>query len=317
MLEKIKKLVRNEFKKSNFKSFFFFLILSTLIWVLVQFSKHYTEVLVVPVQYINYPKDKIINKKGSTLELRVKKSGFQIAWFKLFRPKIKIDLSTLPADSTFLEYSIRKYHKDLLRELPLDLNNAEFLDEAIHIPYLTKSVKKVPLVSKMNIQYAPGYASEQEVQLKPDSVKLSGPDSLLNTISKIYTKPTKREDVKKDLDGAVKLENPDSRLTLYQNKVSYHLGVEKFTERELTVPITVIHAPENIDISLYPPSVRITFKVSLKRYNQIQSIDFQIVCDYNDISTKQKFLFPRVTEKPKIIKSVNIFPKKIQYVIKK
>src|SRR5699024_4202809 len=183
----------------------------------VQFSEHYTEVLKVPVKFVNYPKDKIINKKGDKLDVRVKQSGFQIAWFKIFRPTIKVDLAPLPADSSHLEYNVRRYHKALLKDLPGDLNNAEFLNDVLLIPFAPKTVKKVPVVSQLRVQYGPGYASEQKVQITPDTIRISGAKSLVDTISEIKTIPLKKENVQGDIEGEVSLQKPSDELTLYEN----------------------------------------------------------------------------------------------------
>ena len=317
MLDKLKKTIRGEFKRANLKSFVFFLGLSTVIWFFVQFSKHYTEVLTVPIKYQNYPNDKLINKDGSQLKLQVKQTGFQLVWFRLFKPTIYINLSALPADSTFLRFDIASHHGELVKELPSDFNNVQFLDNEIQIPFELQAVKKVPIASAIRVQFAPGYSSEEDIKLLPDSVKISGPEKLLDSVTKIYTTAINKQKVETDLNAVVRLKKPFDDVTLYHRKVNYSLEVEKFTEREISVPITVINAPSNAVISLYPSTVSIVFNVSLQRFYQIQRMDFEVVCDYNDIVENKNFLIPRIETKPDLIKNVRVFPQKIQYVIKK
>lgn len=317
MLDKFKKTIRGEFKRANLKSFVFFLGLSTVIWFFVQFSKHYTEVLTVPIKYQNYPKDKLINEEGSLLKLQVKQTGFQLVWFKLFKPTVYINLSALPADSTFLRFDINSNHSELVKELPSDFNNVQFLDNAIQIPFQLQAVKTVPIASKIRIQFAAGYSAEKAIRLIPDSVKISGPEKLLDSVTKIYTAAINKQQVETDLNAVVKLKKPFKDVALYRREVNYSLAVEKFTEREITIPITMINAPSNATISLYPSTVSVVFNVSLQRFHQIQRMDFEVVCDYNDIVENQKFLIPRIEAKPELIKNIRLFPQKVQYVIKK
>src|SRR5690625_1466772 len=227
-------------------------------------------------------------------------------------PELSIDLSNLPADSINLLYSIRDHRDFLIKELPLDVRNIDFLDRELTIPYKEKNTKVVPVFSHIDIDFAPGYSSENEVKIIPDSVHIIGPENLLDTISKVYTKSLTKENVKNDLNDVVGLDNskyPD--LSFGRNKVNYSLKVEKFTERKLNVPIKVINAPKGMTISLYPAEVMITFKVSLKRFNQIQGIDFDVVCDYKDLIENQNFFIPKIVSKPDVVKNVRLSPRKI------
>lgn len=317
MLKQIIKIIRAEFKKSNVKSFLFFLGFSSVIWLLVQFSRTYNEVLTVPVSFENYPKDKLIEKEGDNLDIRVEQNGFQIAWFKLFRPQVSIDIEDLPQDSTYFVYKIKDHQAELNRKFPMDINKVDFLNTEIRIPFQFKKEKKLPIVSNVKIQYAPGYSSEETLEFDPDSVMVSGKEKVIDTLTKVYTKKLTLKNVKKTLEGEVELDDFDTAITLYEEKVAYNLPVEKFTERQLTIPLTVINVPPGEVVNLYPPSVDVRFKVSLERFKQIQSIDFQLVVDYNDISEDNSFVIPKITKSPRIIKGIDISPRKVQYVIRK
>ncbi len=317
MQQKIKKIIRAEFKRTNLKAFLFFLIFSALIWLLVQFSKHYTEVVEVPVTFINIPKDKLIEKKSDVLIIQTQQSGFQLAWFALFKPKISIDLSTLPAKNGQLNYVIHNHRKTLEEKLPLDFSHLKFLDSELHIPYQDKKVKKVPLISQIHVQYAPGYSSLKGVELQPDSIKVSGPKAILDTLKWIRTAKMRKENVKDTTTGTVKLIQPDSKIGLFQTRINYLIGVQKFTEREIHVPITIINAPANATVSLYPATVTVTFNISLEKYEQIQQTDFKVVCNYKDLDKNQTFLIPKLQKKPSLAKNVRLSPHKIQFVVKR
>ncbi len=316
MASQIKKILKSEFKKANFKSFLFFLLFSSVIWLIVQFSQQYTEILEIPVKYENFPQDKLIKEKGSTLEIRVQQSGFQLAWFKLFAHEVKIDLAELPTDSIYLKYNLLENHYNLVKNLPIDLNKAEFLEKEILIPFQMKSVKKVPVISKIEINYAPGFSAEEEITLLTDSIQISGAQPVLDSIQEVYTKAVTFDDVKEDLLEEVSLEKPE-KASLYQDKIHFRLEVEKFTERKMNLPIEVVNAPPNIQISLYPSEVELSFKVSLAKYNLVEPLDFQVVCDYKDLMDDQEFFVPKIIQKPDYVQGIHISPRTIEYIIKK
>lgn len=316
MPSKLKEIVKSEFKKTNVKSFFFFLFFSSLIWLIVQFSEQHTEILNIPVYYENYPKDKLIEDEKSDLEIRVQQTGFQLAWLKMFRPEVRIDLTELPADSSFLKYSILENYYELAKKIPVDMNKAEFLEKEIRIPYHLKSTKLVPLISNIKINYAPGYASEEKLTLLTDSIQISGSQSVLDSTEQVYTQKKSFKEVNADLLEKVKVKAPKD-INLYQDEVYFRIKVERFTEKQMEIPIEVINAPPGIKVSLYPASIDVNFKVSLARYNQIEELDFRIVCDYKDLQEDQKFFIPRVLEKPESIQALQLNPRKIDYIIKK
>ncbi len=311
-----KKIIQTEFKKNNLKAFLFFLLFSSIIWLLVQFSKQYTEVVSIPLQLENAPKDKLVSKDTDYIKLRIKQSGFQIAWFKLFKPKIKVDLEQLPVKDTSMIYNFNAHREMLVKKLPIDFNNVEILSEKIYIPFQLRSTKTVPIIAKSQIRYAPGFSSEKGVILQPDSIKISGPQKLLDSTSVIYTNTIRKRDVQKDFKGSISLTGYNKALTPYHDKVQYNVDVEKFTQRHLDIPIRIINAPPQLNITLYPSTVEITFNVSIERYNQIQKLDFEIVCDYKELEKHKKFFIPHMVKQPNNISNLTLSPRKIQYIIK-
>lgn len=318
MLDKLKKLIRNEFKKANIKAFSFFLLFSVIIWLLVQFSKHYTEVIAIPLTFINAPKDKIVDKTEDKLDLRVNESGFQLAWHKLSSPEVEVDLNKLPLTDGYFAYNLEENRKDLKNQLPIDINKVDFLRKEIRVPFHQKAIKRVPVLSAIKTQFAPGYSSENGVRLSPDSVRISGPKEMLDTINQLQTKLLKKKNIKTDQKDSVAIAKPPyPQLSLYRNNVEYALEVAKFTEKSVSIPITVINTPKDKKISLFPSEITATFKVSLERYNQIQSLDFRVICDYEETKNNSKYLIPKLAKKPKDIKNISLSPRKILYVIKK
>lgn len=316
MSSKLQNLIKSEFKKANAKSFLFFLIFSSLIWLIVQFSQQYTEILDIPIVYENFPQDKLIEEKENHLEIRVQQTGFQLAWLKVFKPEVTINLDELPSDSTYLKYNLLENHYDLVKDIPIDLNKAEFLEKEIRIPFHMKDTKKVPIISKIDITYAPGYSSEEKLILMTDSVQISGTQAHIDSVSKVYTKPLKLENVDSDLLEEVQLEQPEN-VVLYQSEIYFKLDVEKFTEKQMKIPVEVVNAPPNMEVSLYPAEVTVNFKVNLDKYQQIGQLDFLIVCDYKDLENNSEFFIPKVEEQPDFIQNLRLSPRTIDYIIKK
>lgn len=318
MLEKIKKLSRTKFERTNFKAFSFFLIFSLLIWVLVQFSKTYEENIRIPIDLVNVPKDKIMSGEDRFLKMKLEENGFKIAWFALFRKDLKVDLSQLEATEGQLVYDVQGNSAKIRQTLELNAEDVTFLEDKIFIDYQQKAVKTVPVKSRIQLDFQPGYDTNDTIRISPDSIKISGPKKILNSIKMVETIPLTLKKVDGSVSGSVAIDTAaKNAITFYANKVNYSLTVEKFTEGKLEIPISVINAPEDMEIILFPKTVQIIFKVSLQNYEQVSKSDFRIVCDYSELEEGQQFFIPKVVKRTKTISNLRININKIEFIIKK
>jgi hypothetical protein len=76
------------------------------------------------------------------------------------------------------------------------------------------------------------------------------------------------------MEQSVPVTHPENT-NISPEKVMVLIPVEKFTEKELTLPVQVIHLPEDVNLKLFPPNVKITVMVGLSEYEEVSSRDFQ------------------------------------------
>ncbi|MGB7785768.1 MAG: YbbR-like domain-containing protein [Salinimicrobium sp.] len=319
MLKRIKTVSKARFKRTNFNSFLFFLFFAVIIWIFVQFSKQYNEIINIPVQYVNVPPDKLLSENNpKQLKLRMEENGFRIAWKSLFPPTLYIDMDkTVPSEGKLL-YVIDDNRSDIISQLNIDFEDSRFVKEVLAIDFKQKAERKLPVRSRIEVDYAAGYSASKELQLKPDSVKVSGPDALLDTLSSLQTVKLKLKKVKNDISGTVALDTSSYKgLTLYTTKVKYSAEVEKFTEGSVTVPIELINAPEGMDVVIFPKETLLFYQVNLKDYNKITASDFRVVADFSEVRENQNFLIANIIKQPDFTTNLRLNEKKIQFIIKK
>ena len=312
------KLRNTVFKKTNFKAFFFFLFFSVVIWVLVQFSKNYKQAVDIRVDYINVPKDKIVKKKEDQFAIRLNDNGFNIAWFSFIKPKVEVSLEDLLVTDNDLIFSIEDYRKNLQEQLDVNINDVTFLKDTLAIPYVQKKVRKLPIKPKIKVNYAPGYSSSDQLILKPDSIQVSGASSVVDSLKFVSTENLSLENVQNNLNGKIAIDTSNFKeVTFYRNSVNYQQKVEKFTEGRAEVPIEVINAPKDLNLSIFPKRIVVIYVVSLENYKSIVKENFRVVCDYKDLKDDQNFFIPKLTEIPENITSTRLNINKVQFVIKK
>jgi hypothetical protein len=319
MLKNIKSGTRTRFRKTDFNSFLFFLIFAIVIWVFVQFSKQYNEILNIPVEYTNVPPDILLKEDNpDRLELRLQDNGFKIAWFSLFPPTLNIDLSKANEEDGRLLYVIDENRQEVLSQLNIDFEDSRFLKEAIVIQYDQKQEKILPVISRIDVSFAAGYSAVENLRISPDSIQVSGPDEILDTLSALYTFKHNFTRVKEDLLGSVYVDTTRlPNVTLYRNRVNYSLDVEKFTEGSVQVPIELTNVPEGLNVVIFPKETVLFFQVNLKDFSKVTASDFRVVANFQNVKGSQDFIIPEVVNKPDFTSNIRLNEKRIQFIIKK
>lgn len=318
-MQRKNKIKKPWIKRGPLKTFLFFLGFSTVIWFFVQFSKTYTVPIELPLEYINVPKDKLlVDNNPSTLELRVRDYGFNLARYKILPPELAIDMSEAREEGNQLVYDLEQQKTQLLSQLNLEYDEANFFQNNIKVNFEQKAVKTVKVVSNLELGFAVGYSALEEINLEPDSVTISGPRSVLDTLEEIGTVAIKINNISKDLQGKVKLQTGGlNKVTLFQDEVSYSLRTDKFTEGKVNIPVELINVPEDYNIVIFPKEVVVYYQVSLNDFDKIQPSSFKVVVDFKNELPKEGFLLAQVVQKPPLVNNVRLNEKKIQFVAKR
>ncbi|MFD1096533.1 CdaR family protein [Salegentibacter chungangensis] len=308
------------FKKGNLKTFSFFLIFSAVIWVFVQFSKEYTQVVQIPVKYVNAPLDKSISEdKPRFLELRLQDNGFVIFWdFKIFKPSLSIDLSTALEKNGQLIYVLENHRDTIAEQLGIDFEKSRFLTDEIVIDFQLKKEKKIAVIPQTELSYAVGYSAGERVSIDPDSIKVSGPENVIDTISRVKTLPLILNNISKDLSGEIALDTTNlGMLSFYKNKVKYSQKVEKFTEGKMKIDVEVLNVPPEINLVIFPKEVVVYYQVNLEDYEKVNASDFEVICDYASLQRGDDFMIAEIVKKPDYVNNLRLNERKIQFIIKR
>lgn len=307
------------FKRSSVKTFSFFLVFSALVWVLVQFSKTYTQLIEIPVKYINAPLDKSISEdRPDHVDLQLQDNGFSIYYYKIISPKLKIDLSKAKETEDKLVFTLQNHLSDIEQQLNIDFENSLIVQEEIVVPFQFKKEKVLKVIPRIDVGYAVGFSADEPVRLDPDTVKVSGPEKIIDSISSVPTEYLKLNKVNTDLNGTVKIDTSGlGQLSFYKNSVGYFQKVEKFTEGSAEIAVEVINVPEGLNLAYFPKTVIVYYQVNLKQFDKVSSSDFRVVCDYEDIKQGDDYMLAQIVEQPKFIANSRLNERRIQFVIKR
>lgn len=302
--------------------FSFFLLLSVIIWLLNALGKNYTDFIEYPVTYSDLPQDKIlIGELTKNLELRVNAHGYALLRYKLIgRPEpIKFNLSTFAMsrednDSSRL-FILTRYVKDQVsRQLPQELQLIDIKPDSLLFHFARLEDKRVPVKSNLRFEIDKQFTIREKIFLTPDSVDVKGPDFMLDTLKAVYTVNNDLGLLSKTFSGEVNLK-PDSDFEYSTNKVNCLIELERFTEVEFYVPITVLNLPDTVTLQTFPSRIKVTCSVGLSQYERIDENLFRATIDYKGIVEGSDRLQVNLSNVPVYVRSFDYSPRTVEFLI--
>ncbi|MDA9685350.1 CdaR family protein [Flavobacteriaceae bacterium] len=306
----------SEARKQKIKVFIIFILISFLFWGITKFSKNYSALVYFEINYTNTPDLVVIEPGYKTIEGYVNTSGFQLMIYRLIPKTLKVDMSL--ADYTksggIIDLiSQRRYLEDQINGSFLSFENDKLLFD-----YSDLMTKKIKVNINTDINYASGYYNMNNSIIEPDSVEISGPESILNNLVFINTELISIDNVSDDLKMILNIEPIDSFIKIKPSKVFFHESVKRFTEQDFELQISVINVPDSIDIKLFPEKVQITASFPIDLINKVDDKDFELTFDYSLTENGKFESIPiNLTKTPKSYRNVRWDPKTISYLIKK
>lgn len=303
--------------------FLFFLFISTVLWFLIKLSHEYTTDLDYPVQLVNPTKGKVIvGVPPRTVQLRVKAYGYTLLRYKamaLLSPlKININGAKLNKNSDGSEYFILMPNRNsnIISQLSDDIVLLGIQPDTLFFSMASVIDKVVSIKPDINVTYANQFMLAGAIKIKPLSITLTGPKSIIDTINEVKTRPLSINLLAKTSRSTVQL-LPVQQVVYSQNEVIVEIPVEKFTETTLDVPITPINTPENSQIILLPEKVSVKCNVIVSKFFMLKPNQFRLVCDFgnSDVVAGGKVRV-NLEKYPDYVGRIDFQPKYVDFIIK-
>lgn len=304
------------------KIFLFFLVLSSIIWVLMKLSNTFISPVTFKVEYTDLPKDKMVQKKPiSEVELQIKATGFMLLKYKLKKRKILLDLKNIDKSKSNYYILPNKQIAFLNSQFSNEIEIMSVLRDTVYIEIGNSISKKVPIIPQLDIQYKDGYNLVEKLKLKPDSVIVSGSKILIDSITAITASPLKLNDVFENIAVDLALKSPykSGQIKMSDKKVKVSGKVDKFTEGTFKIPVTIINVPFGVKVTTFPKEIEVIYQSGLSNFSKITQNDISVVFDYmqyeND--TLITYLTPIIKQKSDYVYALKINPPQLEFLIQK
>ncbi|MCC8088375.1 MAG: hypothetical protein LIO79_03800 [Rikenellaceae bacterium] len=292
-METVKRIIKffiRVLKRSLDPVFIVIVILSFGLWYFNKLNNNYDTNVIIPVKIENNINSSIgIHADTYEVECRVNGQGYRLLRYKL-RPETNteyIDISRL--EITPIENSVESEIKasslfTALSAQITDVNLISILTPQLRIVTSEIKKKRVPVISRISVDYERQYMQVGDIIIDPDSLDVRSVQPLLDTLSGIYTEGRHFQNVNKSLIGYIPLIPVENVVFPIQN-VSYSIMVDEYTEVDISISVEVRNMPSGLNPIVLPADADVKLNVSRSRFPDDIGDEVKLYIDFNDSHT--------------------------------
>lgn len=281
-------MVRNFlFSSANreFLTFFFFLVLSTIFWLMTALNETYEREIGVPAYLVNIPKNVVVTSDmEDTVRVTVRDKGFALLAYTYgegIRP-INVNFqSAITRQSGYGVVSSQELMKMINQRFSGSSKIVQVKPDRIDFHYNYGLSRQVSV--KMSGHVVPGKSFYlARTRFWPEKVTVYGSKQALDSLRFVKTVPINITNFNDTVLRTVALETIKG-VKIVPNTVRIGLYPDILTEENIEVPITAVNMPEGKVLRTFPQRVTVNFIVGASMFRSISPEQFAVVVDYNEI----------------------------------
>ena len=318
MTKKNKNIKLKSVQEKRLNVFVLFLFLSFLISLLVKLSNNYTQTLNFEFSPTGLKSNEvIISEVPKSINVTISGRGFELLKYYIEKPVIEVDFSQLRKNNTQYVWSESEQLDKIINHFDSKIVVKSINPDTVVFPFDSQFIKKVPVMVIVNPTFAVGFDLIDDFRSSPDSITVTGPESMLKIINSVSTKKIELNEINSAVDFPVELNiSPSlSQLNFSHQSVSVVANVGKFTEGMVNVPVTIVNVPEDLIINFFPKEIPVVFYSSIEAYANINEADFIVECDFNLLTADNNYLNPVLVKQPLDVKTAQLKITQLEFII--
>lgn len=302
----------------NILTFFVFLAISTVFWLLLALNDDVQKDFSLPVELENFPEDvTLISGYSPMLNVTIKDKGavlMKYSWGGKPSIKLKYEDFGQRADSVlFLNPSkLNSAVRSLFGNTPGIL---AIRPDSLQLCYTTNPGVKVAIAVDANIRTLPQYAYSGHPLCSTDSVTIYSNSPARYNIRSIPTKPIVLADLTDTTSVDVALRIPKGFRAI-PSEVKVTFPVEPLVAKQQMVPIEVINVPYGEKVVTFPAMTEVSYLIPKSMYKG-ENAHLRVRVDYNDIRRGETSVPLSLMKLPTYVRNASLNPSTVEFVIER
>lgn len=301
----------------EFLIFLFFLVLSSVYWLMSVLNETMEREIEIPVQLTNVPRNVIIiGDSAISVRAVVRDKGYALATYQYgdrITP-VKLSFALYAHTQDKLTVTSAELAKMVRDQLYGSTKLVAVKPDHLEIPYNFGMRKRIP-VKLLGKVLTTGNYYLARVEFQPESVYIYSSARLLDSIAIAYTERLNIEDVTDTITRKVALKGIKG-VKFVPSEVKMTLFTDVITEATSVVPITAINVPAGRILRTFPSQVQIRYIVPASEYKHINESDFEVVADYtttdNGVADKCQL---KLVKSPRSVRSPMLAMPEVDYLV--
>lgn len=313
---------KREKKSSRFRNILMYLIfvgIAAIFWFVLALNDSVQRTVDVAVNVTGVPDSvTFIHQPPEEIHVSIRDKGTSLLRNVVFnRPAIDINFKEYACGNDGVMVVSKNDLMTILRKTfgaSAQLSVASI--DSIRATYTDRPGKRVPIVAQTDVTAASGYVVGRRARLSQSYTLIYGPESVIDTVSRIYTERFSRRGMTESVSSQVELiAVPGTRLI--PDRIQLTVPVEPLVNKQAQVNVDVINAPDVAGILLFPQKVTVSYYVPMSDFNKPQS-NLEVVADYSQRGRGLSGRIPvRLARAPKECINVRVLADSLEYTIVK
>ena len=263
---------------------FLSLVVASVLWFSFSMREDYTVPITVPIEVASTPSGRALREAPpaeATVTLRG--DGWTLLGLTRRPPLVRISATDETVDM------VRAVSESLPAAVSSAVSVQSVQPGTVDLAFDTRTSRRLPIRLVRDIGTAPAYGLLRPPRLQPDSVSVTGAQSLLGGLTDWPTETLSVTGLREDLTRTVALSDTfGGLLTPSVRSTVVTLDVGEYTGGSRRLPIEVVNLPASVSgVRFDPDVVTATFSVPSvgDDYDRAENSDqFRAVVDYSDIA---------------------------------
>lgn len=311
--------------KVRFAAFSFFLLVAGILWYLNKLSYEYTVDVNFPVRFENTPSGKIlVGEPPKHVSLNVRGFGYTLLKYKVNAKLSPITINLQSSgilkeqddDQKFMLITNRSRHL-FSGYLSSDLILERVSPDTIFLQFTNLAERKVAVKPQVDYTLKKQFMASGDVSVVPDSVVLTGPQAIIDTIFHVQTDKHIFTDLDRTITTKLRL-TTIPQVSFSHRMAEVKIPVERYTEANFALPIEIRNLPDSLRLIILPRFVQVKCNVRLSEYHNLEHFGVTAYVDFNE--TGQMIgnrLIIKVEREDHVVSNLGFEPNYVEYFIEK
>jgi hypothetical protein len=301
--------------------------ISAMFWLFNKLSQETSASFSQPVIFTAFPEGLVAaSQSDSIVTYSLRTTGIRLISAYFFNPPDTLFVSSegLPVDQ---QSSTNHKFVDASRLLAMLENRfgqwaavENVQPDTVFVELVPVITKRLPVKLDADISFEQRFRLYGEINIEPDSILVTGPASILDTLEYIATVHWSSGRLRQSTGEIIRLKKPLplKSLQLETETIQLSIPVAEYTESSIELPLQIINPAHStpVDLRLFPNKVTVSYLVALNDYASVSEHMFRASVPCPETFDSDDGRLPVQLESyPSFVEVLQITPPFIEYII--